>query len=119
MKSLLYIGELAITSCQSIAGDKRDFALADQIAQQVMGALSALESEEIRMLEDAVRAIRQCEAILSDCEELPERAEDFATGVIETVESIQGWIEENRHVTEKQVAALESMAISVGNWLHR
>jgi translation elongation factor EF-4 len=111
------IGELAITACQSLSA--KNYSLAIETSSRVVAELNKLELAEAALPEDAQRAIRQCESILSDCEELPERADEFKDGVTETVESIQSWIEENRHVTDKQLAALDNMQEKVGNWLHR
>lgn len=112
------IGELAITACQSLI-QKRNYSAAISISTQVVSELERLELAEAALPEDAQRAIRQCESILSDCEEIPERGEDFAAGVIEKVESIQSWIEDNKHVTQPQLDALDNMEGAVGKWLHR
>jgi phage shock protein A len=112
------IGELAITACQSLI-EKRNYSAAIDISKQVIAELNKLELAEAALPEDAQRAIRQCESILSDCQEIPERGEDFAEGVIEKVESIQSWIEENRHVTDPQLTALDNMEGAVGKWIRR
>ncbi len=113
----LDIGELAIQACIKLAS--REFTAALGLASQVVAELAKLEQEESSLPEDAKQAIRQCESILSDCEDIPERGEDFAAGVIERVESIQGWIEENKHVTEAQESALKNMENAVARWVHR
>ena len=55
----------------------------------------------------------QCLALLARCEELPERAEDFAGSIIEKVEGMAEWAEENEHATEAMRHALENMADAV------
>ena len=59
----------------------------------------------------------QCLALLARCEELPERAEDFAGSIIEKVEGMAEWAEENEHATEAMRHALENMADAVERWL--
>lgn len=58
-----------------------------------------------------------CEEILAELADLPERAEDFSAGVEERVLSIMEWIEENEHVTEKQIQALKNMREGIDKWL--
>lgn len=62
-------------------------------------------------------AMEQCDRIISMCEEVRERGEDFAFGVMERTESIKGWIEENKTVTSAQLEALDNMESGVGRWL--
>ena len=55
--------------------------------------------------------------MLRDAADIPERGEDFAAGVTDTLEDMRAWIEENEHVTEKQQQAIENMQAAVGRWL--
>jgi len=48
--------------------------------------------------------------------ELPEAADDFAVSVEEKALSIMEWVEENKHVTEGQIMALENMMKGVLKW---
>lgn len=118
MMTRLDIGDLAIQACKTLV-EKRDYAATIETAKKVVSELAKLDAEQATMPDEARRAIEQCEAILSDCEDIPERGEDFAAGVIEKVESIQSWIEDNRHVTEPQLTALDNMEGAVAKWLHR
>jgi hypothetical protein len=47
--------------------------------------------------------------ILEDCEDVPERAENFAISVSEKIESMAEWIEENKRITPNMIAAIENM----------
>ena len=57
--------------------------------------------------------------LISRANDLPEKAEDFAYGVIETLESMFAWIEKNHHVTDKQLKALDNMANGISQWEER
>ena len=73
----------------------------------------------LQVLSDEVQnAIEQCERILEMCDEVPDRGEEFADGVRERTQSIFEWIEENRHVTDAQITALENMESGVSRWIH-
>lgn len=69
------------------------------------------------LTQEAQEGVELCEEILDSIGDLPERAEDFASSVSEKVESIQEWIEENDHVTEAQMDALENMKSGVERWM--
>jgi hypothetical protein len=56
------------------------------------------------------------ELILSKVNDLPEAAEDFAASVEEKTNGILEWIEENDHVTDAQIKALDNMADGVERW---
>lgn len=60
----------------------------------------------------------QCTEIVELCETVPDAGRDFADDVAEKVEEVQGWIEENQHVTEKQVEALKGWEAGVRAWIH-
>jgi len=49
--------------------------------------------------------------------DLPEEAEEFAESVEEKVRDIRNWIEDHRHVTERQVEALENMKRGCEKWM--
>jgi len=51
-------------------------------------------------------------------EELQDRAFDFGASVEEKVYDIAEWIEENEHVTDAQLNALENMHGGVARWLN-
>lgn len=74
-------------------------------------------SDESKAIVD--EALDQCDRIADLCEQVPERGEDFASSVLEKVESIRDWIEENDHVTEKQLKSLENMEAGVLRWVER
>lgn len=61
----------------------------------------------------ALEEIDEAESMLDD---LPERAEDFADSVRETLSSIRGWIEENSHVTPAQESAISNIEAGIGKW---
>lgn len=54
--------------------------------------------------------------ILSKVNDLPEAAEEFAASIEEKTSGILEWIEENDHVTDAQIDALDSMAAGVERW---
>lgn len=62
-------------------------------------------------------ALELCKELIAELADLPERAEDFVESVEEKVLSIQEWIEENEHVTPKQLEALRNMRTGVHRWL--
>lgn len=66
----------------------------------------------------AENAIDQCDAILENIDELPERAEEFGESVRQKVESMKMWIEENDYVTEKIQNSLNNMEEAVLRWLN-
>lgn len=68
---------------------------------------------------DPDAAIEFCEELIGLAKELPERAEDFATSVIEKTESMMEWIDTESRVTEAIAAALENMRTGVERWLDR
>jgi len=61
-------------------------------------------------------AVDLCKEILTELDGLPEQAEIFQASIEERVLSMQEWIEENSHVTPKQVSALENMMRGVKKW---
>jgi len=66
---------------------------------------------------DHEEAIEYADEILSDLDNLPERAEEFAESVREKVEGMKDWMEEHQAVTEKMVAALQNIRGGVDKWL--
>jgi Fe-S-cluster formation regulator IscX/YfhJ len=62
-------------------------------------------------------AVELCTEIVAELADLPERAENFVESVEEKVLSIQDWIEDNKHVTDKQIEALKNMHLGVQKWL--
>lgn len=67
--------------------------------------------------DDAIKAVEQCDRILDACEDVPERGEDFASSVMEKVESIREVIVKHDRVTEGQLSALDNMETAVGRWV--
>ena len=61
----------------------------------------------------ALEEIDTAESMLDD---LPERAEDFADGVRETLSSMRGWIEENSHVTPGMESAISNITAGIEKW---
>jgi len=60
--------------------------------------------------------IEDAEKLIDTLDDLPERAEDFADGVREKLESMVEWARENAHVTEKMWNALYRMQDGVARW---
>lgn len=58
----------------------------------------------------------QCDEIMDLLDELPERAEEFATSAMETVQDIAAWIQENRAITPRQCAALDNIQSGAERW---
>lgn len=65
---------------------------------------------------DALSLVGEIE---SEADDVPERGEDFAAGVVETATSIGETIEQRAHVTEAQVTALENMLAGLQKWTSR
>lgn len=68
-------------------------------------------------LSDPQEAIEFCKELLSDLEDLPERAEEFVDSVTEKVTSMMEWIEENEHVTDKMQDSLRNMRRGCDRWM--
>lgn len=64
--------------------------------------------------EDWLSTIR---GAISMADDLPERAEDFADSVKEKLESIEVWVEENKHITDSQQNAVANMEAGIGRWM--
>ena len=65
---------------------------------------------------DHEAALEYCNELLELLEELPDAAADFVDGVSERVTSMLEWIEDNEHVTENQIVALENMRRGADKW---
>lgn len=63
--------------------------------------------------EAALELVDQIEDAAMD---VPERGEDFAASVVDTATSIGNTIEENEHVTDKQMDALENILSGLERW---
>jgi hypothetical protein len=68
---------------------------------------------------DYEESIELADDILSDLEELPERAEDFRDSVREKVEGMREWMMEHEAVTDKMVSALQNIRNGLDRWLRR
>jgi len=66
---------------------------------------SKLCDEILRMIEEDVS------------EKARDKAADFFESIVEKVKDIQGWIDENEHVTPKMLASLEGMQSGVAKWI--
>ena len=62
-------------------------------------------------------AIELCDTILSLCEQLPEKAEEFKEGVTQRTQNLRDWIEENERCTGPQARALQNIEEGVRAWL--
>lgn len=67
--------------------------------------------------DDAANAVEQCDHILTLCDDVPERAEGFAADIADKVQSVRDWIIENKHVTPKQLSALEGWEAGISKWI--
>ncbi|NLX99047.1 MAG: hypothetical protein GXY83_23140 [Rhodopirellula sp.] len=71
-----------------------------------------------RQLKPEVReALQQCVRILSLCEEVPERGEEFAGSVADGVREVAETIEEQNRVTADQQRALDNWEAGIAAWL--
>jgi hypothetical protein len=61
-------------------------------------------------------AIELCKELLAELADLPVRAENFVASVEEKILSIMEWIEENEHVTDKQLQAIRNMMSGAIKW---
>jgi hypothetical protein len=64
--------------------------------------------------EEAVWAL---EILLDDLDDIPDAGWDFADSVRESAESMKDWIEENEHVTERQLETIENWQVAVSKWI--
>lgn len=71
------------------------------------------------MLTDITEVLEMCDDIIMEIGELPEQAEEFADSVENTVFDIRNWIEDNNHVTDRQLSALRNIRAGVRKWLDR
>lgn len=78
---------------------------------------SSEDPEDLMENDEAIEAVEQCDRILEACEDVPERAEDFATSVMEKVESMREWIVKHDRVTPKIAASLENMESAIDRCL--
>lgn len=75
------------------------------------------KSDTADLPDDAAEAVEQCDHILTLCDEVPERAEDFAADIAEKVSGVREWIVENKHVTDKQLNALNGWEAGISKWI--
>lgn len=61
--------------------------------------------------------VEDCDYLIGLCDEVPERGTDFASSVREKAEGMKEWATENRHVTEKMIAAVDRMSEGVAKWI--
>ena len=78
-----------------------------------------MESERTYDEDDWKGVVENCDALLDDIDQIPERGREFAEEVLEKVEDIRAWIEEHEHCTEKQACALTNIDGAGLRWLHR
>lgn len=64
-------------------------------------------------------AIDLIDEILARVYELPDAGVDFGRSVQEKLESMAEWIDENQHVTPRQLKAIKNMGQGVERWLER
>ena len=62
-------------------------------------------------------SIEYIDSIIAAAEGIPERGEDFAASVTETLRDFRYGIEDAEHVTEKQDAAINNMNEGVSRWV--
>lgn len=62
-------------------------------------------------------ALEKIQDALTDLDELPEHADDFACSVQEKLDDMYNWIYENKHVTEGQLAAISNMRSGIDRWM--
>lgn len=68
-------------------------------------------------LSDPQEAVKFCNELLADLEDLLERAEEFVDSVTEKVTSMMEWIEENNHITDKMQDSLRNMRRGCDRWM--
>ena len=59
-----------------------------------------------------------CKEIITLCDEVPDKAIDFAEEVREKTESINNWVHTNLRVTDKQMIALKNMKSGLERWIN-
>lgn len=61
-------------------------------------------------------AVNKLDAIIGDCEELPDAGESFGNDVAAGAENMRAWITEHEHCTDKQWKAIENWRDGVDRW---
>ena len=61
----------------------------------------------------------ECEELISQCGDLPEKAEEFGESVSEKAGSMAEWARENGTVTPRMATAMRNMKDGVERWLER
>ena len=65
---------------------------------------------------DWQRFLDDCRSAMEEISEIPERGADFAASCEDRVGGMMTWAEDNEHVTEKMVTALENIRAGVARW---
>lgn len=65
---------------------------------------------------DVEEFARRGNQAICDAEDLPEKAEDFAAGVIDRLQSMVEWATTHGHVTERMETALRNMEHGIEKW---
>jgi hypothetical protein len=84
--------------------------------QVVASPATAVEDPEANLSVEALEFLDDIDDAIASAEDLPERAEDFADGVLEKLRSIRQWVVDNDHVTEAQERAVQNMAGGIARW---
>lgn len=61
--------------------------------------------------------IKDATDLIEQCDEIPEAGQEFATSVVERLEGMAEWAEENDHVTERMLNAIEGYERGINRWL--
>lgn len=103
----------------SISGEVLNVSTDGIILLIRLGKELAKKEKPAVLSDEAADAIDQCDHILTLCDDVPERAGDFATEIMEKVQSVRDWVEEHDHVTPKQSAALDGWERGIAKWVDR
>lgn len=107
------------TALTAVLNDRKELA---ERVKQYKARLKSIDDANERLIakkppEPWEIAIDQCDEILSDISDLPERAHEFGSSIEAKVVAIKEWIEEAKYVTDAQTEALANMQIGVQKWL--
>ena len=74
-------------------------------------------NDDERRQANIAAALEQCDTILSLCDDMPDRASDFAISVAEQCAEVRETIERMQRVTSNQQEALDNWEAGLNRWL--
>ena len=60
--------------------------------------------------------VADCMSLEDRANDLPDRAADFADGVVVKLTSMRRWATDNEHVTDRMLVAIENIESGISRW---